>query len=59
MGLMPTHLKKGLENGGDITQSELQGVAGSAVGREMPAEGVQGGKGRPVVNWWYGWGFVM
>jgi len=55
---MPRHLRKGLGNGGDVTQSEL-GRMGAV--REMPVGGwaVGGGKGKVVVDWWYGWFFVM
>jgi len=56
---MPTHLKKDLGNGGDVSQSEQWWNFG--VSRKMPDNRVcrGGGKGKVVVDWWYGRVFVM
>ena len=39
---MPKHLKKGSENGGNVTQSEVERDDSSDACRGMPNSGVQG-----------------
>jgi hypothetical protein len=58
---MPVHLQKALENGGNITLSELEENEDSGANREIAGrrEGREVRKGKAVVDWWYRWVFVM